>query len=243
MFTDWGQSSPGVAMRVAFGALQACDPAPVVDDSEPVMARPEAPLPRLAAVAGLVLAVSSAMPWTPEGHSFLAVLRSEFSRGVLEGLLMMVGFGSPFLFGIAVAVAPLACPPSIARRILRIPVAFMHSQLVLVALVLWLSGVSIAALPLLGFALVSGVRLAIHTARAHAEGDGPRVGWYVRWGGMLVAAIAAWMELQRTGDLAFGWGLHVALLAGVGMVGALAGRALGSAAPGLPDEPRASTLF
>ncbi len=230
-------------MRVGFRVPQACDPALVVDDGEPVVARPEAPLPMSVAVAGLVLAVSSALPWTPEGHSFLALLRSEFSRGVLEGLLMMVGFGSPFLFGIAVAVAPLACPPGVARRILRVPVAFMHSQLVLVALVLWMSGVSVAALPLLGFALVSGVRLAVHTARAHAEGDGPRVGWYVRWGGMVVAAIAAWMELQRAGDLAFGWGLHVALLAGLGMAGALAGRALGSAAPGLPDEPRASTLF
>lgn len=230
-------------MRVTFEAARACDPAPVVEDGEPVMARPEASLPALAAVAGLVLAASSAMPWTPEGHSFLALLRSEFSRGVLEGLLMMVGFGSPFLFGIAVAAAPLACPPPIARRILRVPIAFMHSQLVLVALVLWLSGVSVAALPLLGFALVSGVRLAIHTAHTHADGDGPRVGWYVRWGGMVVVAIAAWMELQRTGDLAFGWGLHVALLAGLAMVGTLAGRTLGSAAPGLPDEPRASTLF
>lgn len=215
----------------------------MVDEGEPVTARPEAALPKSVALAGFVLTVSSALPWTPEGHSFLALLRSEFSRGVLEGLLMMVGFGSPFLFGLAVAVAPLACPPSIARRIIRIPVAFMHSQLVLVALVLWLSGVSVAALPLLGFALVSGVRLAVHTARAHAEGDGPRVGWYVRWGGMVVAAIAAWMELQRTGDLAFGWGLHVALLAGLGMAGALAGRPLGSAAPGVPSEPRPSTLF
>ncbi|MBV1857978.1 MAG: hypothetical protein KUG77_06160 [Nannocystaceae bacterium] len=230
-------------MRVAFGRTEACDPSLVLDDGEPVMARPEAPLPRLAAAAGLALAVSSAMPWTPQGDSFLALLRSEFSRGVLEGLLMLVGFGSPFLFGMAVALAPLVCPPVVARRILRVPVAFMHSQLVLVALVLWLSGVSIAALPLLGFALGSGVGLAVHTARAHAQGDGPRVGWYVRWGGMVVAAIAAWMELQRMGDLEFGWGLHVALLAGLGMVGALGGRALGSAAPGLPDAPRPSTLF
>jgi hypothetical protein len=220
-----------------------CDPELVVEDGESVMARPEASLPASVSVAGLVLAVSSAMPWTPQGDSFVALLRSEFSRGVLEGLLMLVGFGSPFLFGIAVALAPLACPPPIARRILRVPIAFIHSQLVLVALVLWHSGVAVAALPLLGFALISGVGLAIHTAHTHAAGDGPRVGWYVRWGGMLVAAIAGWMELQRVGDLVFGWGLHVALLAALGMVGALAGRVLGSAAPAVRDEPRGSTLF
>ncbi len=212
-------------------------------DDEVVEPRTEASIPRLSQVAGLLLAVSSALPLTPEGHSFLTLLQAEFSRGVLEGLLMLVGFGSPFLFGLAVAVAPSAAPPPIARRVLRIPLAFLHSQLVLVALVIWLAGDAIAELALLGFALVSGVRLAMHTARAHAEGDGPQVAWYVRWGGMMVGAVCGWMELQQIGDLAFGMGLHVALASAVAMVASLGATPLGAAAPGRPVEPRPSTLL
>ena len=215
-----------------------------MQENEPLPeGRPEVALPKLSLLAAAVLVVSSGLPWTPSGLSFLDLLGAEFSRGVLEGLLMLVGFGSPFLFGLAVAVAPLALPPPIARRVIRVPLAFMHSQLVLVAIVLWLAGDAKATLPMLGFAVVAGVRLAVHTARAHAEGDGPRVGWYVRWGGMVVAGVAGWMELQQVGDLAFGWGLHVALAAGVLMVASLAGRPLGDAAPGRPTQPRPSTLF
>jgi hypothetical protein len=207
--------------------------------------RPESALPKTTLFAGALLALTCALPWTPTGLSFLDLLRAELSRGVLEGLLMLVGFGSPFLFGVAVAVAPATLSAPLARRVVRVPLAFMHSQLVLVALVLWLADGAMASLPLLGFAVVSGVRLAVHTARAHAEGDGPRVGWYARWGGMVVVAVAAWMELQQTADVEFGWGLHVALAAGLAMVASLGRRPLGDAAPENPDadEPRPSTLF
>ncbi len=203
----------------------------------------ETPVPVVASIGGLILAVSSALPWTPEGHSFLALLVAEFSRGVLEGLMMMLGFGSPFLFGLGVVVLPRVLPPPLARRILRIPLAFMHSQLVLVAIVLWLADAAVATLPMLGFALVSGVLLAVHTARAHAEGDGPQVGWYVRWGGTMVAAICAWMELQRLADVDFGWGLHVALGAGVLMAASLVGQSVDRPAPTEPEVPRPSTLL
>jgi len=215
----------------------------VVDEEERPSARPEQPLPKLASLGGLILGVSSAMPWTPEGASFLDLLRGEFGRGALEGLLMLVGFGSPFLFGVALAIAPLALPPAIARQIVRVPIAFMHSQLVLVMIVLSLAGAGLATLPMLGFALVSGVFLAVHTARTHAEAGGPRLGWYARWGGMMVTAITAWMELQQAGELSFGWGLHVALGCGLGIVASLGARRLGDAAPAQPETQRASTLF
>ncbi len=224
-------------------ATRACDPGRVTETHESGPRRPEQPLPKLVAAAGLALAVSAAMPWTPEGLSFFDLLRGEFARGVLEGFLMLVGFGSPFLFGIAIAIAPLLLPPAIARQIVRVPIAFMHSQLVLVMIVLTMAGAGIATLPMLGFALVSGVFLAIHTARTHAEGGGPRVGWYARWGGMVVAAIGAWMELQQVGDLAFGWGLHVALVSGLAIVVFLARTPLGDAAPEQAMGPRPSTLI
>ncbi|MCR9162283.1 MAG: hypothetical protein ACE37F_31140 [Nannocystaceae bacterium] len=210
---------------------------------EPAPRRPEEPVPSAVSIAGLVLVASASMPWTPDGLSFFDLLRGEFARGVLEGFLMLVGFGSPFLFGIAIALAPRLLSPPVARQIVRVPIAFMHSQLVLVMIVLTMAGAGVATLPMLGFALVSGVLLAIHTARTHAEGGGPRVGWYARWGGMVVAAIGAWMELQRVGDLSFGWGLHVALAAGVAIVALLARTPLGDAAPEQALGQRPSTLF
>lgn len=222
---------------------KACDPERVNEGDEPTTQRSELPLPKLVAAAGVALAGSAVMPWTPEGLSFVDLLRGEFSRGVLEGFLMLVGFGSPFLFGTAIASAPSLLPPAIARQVVRVPIAFMHSQLVLVMIVLTMAGAGVATLPMLGFALVSGVFLAIHTARTHAEGGGPRVGWYARWGGMVVAAIGAWMELQQVGDLSFGWGLHVALASGLAIVAFLARTPLGDAAPEHATGQRPSTLF
>lgn len=221
----------------------ACDPERVIEADEATPRRPEQPLPKLVSAAGLLLAATSVMPWTPEGLSFFDLLRGEFSRGVLEGFLMLVGFGSPFLFGVTVAMAPVTLAPAVARQIVRVPIAFMHSQLVLVMIVLTMAGAGVATLPMLGFALVSGVFLAMHTARTHAEGGGPRVGWYARWGGMVVAAIGAWMELQQAGDLSFGWGLHIALAAGLAMVALLARTPLSDAAPEQAAGQRPSTLF
>lgn len=221
----------------------ACDPERVIEADEATPRRPEQPLPKLVSATGLLLAATSVMPWTPEGLSFFDLLRGEFSRGVLEGFLMLVGFGSPFLFGLTVAMAPVTLPPAVARQIVRVPIAFMHSQLVLVMIVLTMAGAGVATLPMLGFALVSGVFLAMHTARTHAEGGGPRVGWYARWGGMVVAAIGAWMELQQAGDLSFGWGLHIALAAGLAMVALLARTPLSDAAPEQAAGQRPSTLF
>lgn len=191
----------------------------------------ETPVPRLATIAGLVLALSSALPITPDGHSFLDLLRAELARGATEGLMMLVGFGSPYLLGLAIAIVPWVARPGIGRRVVRVPLAFLHSQLVLVALLLWLRGNAIADLALLGFAIVAGVRLAMHTARAHAEGDGPQLAWYVRWAGMMLTAICAWMELQQIAGFSFGVALHVALGCGLVMVASLGTRSLSKAAP------------
>lgn len=176
----------------------------------------------LARVAALALVASAALPLSPAGHSFLTLLRGEFGRGVLEGMLMLAGFGSPYLFAVVVALVPGRVPDALAARMVRVPLALLHSQLVLVALVVWLAGDALADLALLGFALVSGASLALYSARAKAEDtsvlQASTLRWYVRWGGMMVTAVAAWMELQRISGLEFGLALHVALGAGVAMV-------------------------
>lgn len=192
---------------------------------------PEPTPPRTTALGALVLVISSTLPLAPDGRSYLAMLLDELSRGLLEGLLMLIGFGSPYLFGLAVILGILWLPPRLARQIVRVPIAMMHSQLMLVALVLWRLGDAVAAVPLLGFATVSGVYMALHSARTFAEGDGPSLPWYVRWGAMVVAAVGGWCELQRLGGVELGLGLHVALSGALIMLVSMGGTSYRSAVP------------
>src|SRR5690606_8973547 len=113
---------------------------------------------------------------------------------------------SPFVFGLLVFVGHLFFAPATARRIVRVPVSLLHSQLLLVAFVLWRHGESIAAPALLGVAVVGSIHLVVYTAKTHAEGDGhgPTLVWYARWGATMIAAIAAWARLQLLADVHLG---------------------------------------
>jgi hypothetical protein len=188
-------------------------------------------VPRTVAVGGLAIVVAAFLPLHPEGFSFIDLVAIELSRGVVEAVLMVAGFGSPFLYGLACIAVALVVPMPLARRLVRIPIALMHSQLLLVAIVLWRGGHGIAPVPLLGFAVVSGGYMAIHSARTHAEGGGPRLGWYVRWGAVVITAIAAWSELQRFADVHLGLALHVVLGGALLIVAAMGTRPLHTAAP------------
>lgn len=168
-------------------------------------------LSRWTLLPAIGLVCAAGLAWTPEGTSFVDLLLEQFGYGVLPGLLMLFGFGSPFVFALCIVICVVALPPKTARRVVRIPIALMHSQLVLVALALFFAGDVVAPYALLGFALVGGLRLAFHTATANTQGDGPSLRWYTRWGATVIAGVAMWMELQRTGGISFGNGLHVAL--------------------------------
>lgn len=175
-------------------------------------------VPRSAAILGLVLFACAFLPLTPAGRSFVTVLRDTFADGVLHGLVMAVGFGSPFLFGLGVAVGTWMRDDEIAARLVRNPVTMLHSQLVLVAWVIWRSDDdAVAALPLLGFAVVSGLYLVRHSAAERASGRSPSFAWTVRWGAMMIAAIAGWLLLQRVGGLHMGRAVEVAGLCALGL--------------------------
>lgn len=193
--------------------------------------------PRSVALLSLALVGSAALPWTPSGESFLSLLLDAFSGHLLEGLLTLVGFGSPFLFGLAVVIGVVLLPPGTAKKVVRVPIAFMHSQLLLVALVIFFAGDAVASAALLGFAAVSGVRLAFHTASRTASGPGPSFVWYVRWGAMVIAAVGAWAELQRIDGVALGWGLHVALGSALLIVATLGFTVVAEPARPASDEP------
>lgn len=171
---------------------------------------------KVVALFGVGLASSAALPWTSDGTTFVDLVIEAYGRSVLEAMLLVLGFGSPFLFGLASAIGILFIAPAIARRVVRFPIAFMHSQMLLVAImVMTARDEFVAAVALLGFAIASGLRFAMHTARTRAEGAGPSFAWYVRWGAVIVVGMGGWLELQRVGGLELGLGLHVALASAV----------------------------
>jgi hypothetical protein len=194
---------------------------------------PEEPtIPKLTAVFGLGLAGSIALPLLPDGTSFVDLVIEAFARALLEGVLLLVGYGSPFLFGLAAALGILVLEPAVARRVVRIPIAFMHSQLLLVAIVLMMARDRVvAAVALLGFAIVTALAFAMHTARTRAEGDGPSLAWYVRWGAIVVAGVAGWTRLQRVAGIELGLAVDVALVSSVLMIVVLGRRLFRAAAP------------
>lgn len=185
--------------------------------SEPVPTSPS--VPRLAAVLGAVLFGCAFLPLTPAGRSFAQVVIDTFGDGVLAGVVMVAGFGSPFLFGLGVALGVWQREDAAATRLVRSPVTMMHSQLLLVAWVIWRNdGDAVASLPLLLFAAVSGLYLVQHSASEKASGREPSFAWTVRWGATVIAAIAGWLLLQRTAGLTMGHAVHVAGLCALGLV-------------------------
>jgi hypothetical protein len=170
----------------------------------------ERPLGALAHACGAAIAIAAALPLTPEGRSFLGMLRAELERGVLDAILMLVGFGSPFLFGLAVALTASPRLRVHAVEIVRTPLGLVHGQLLLVAFVLWRQGRAVAALPLFAFALVGAFAYAWSGAQAPG-GRGLSLRSTVRWGAMVLAGVAAWCRLQRLVDIEMGIAVDVVL--------------------------------
>lgn len=185
--------------------------------SEP--ASTSSPVPRSAAVLGLVLFACAFLPLTPAGRSFVEVVRDTLAEGVLPGVVMAVGFGSPFWFGLGVAVGSLSSDDAAAARLVRSPVTMMHSQLLLVSWVIARQDEdAVAAWPLFGFAVVSGLYLVRCSAAERAAGRSLSFAWTVRWGATMVAAVAGWLLLQRTAGLELGRAVQVAGLCALALV-------------------------
>ena len=163
--------------------------------------------------AGLALACSAALPLTPGGLSFLDIVWRAFAFDPVYGIMTLVGFGSPFLFGIAIALARISSPaPDWSRLVVRVTVALMSGQLVLVSALLARHGRGLHPEGLLGFAVVTTAYLLYYNARNRAEGtgEGPSLRWAVRWGALLVVGVASWLRLQWAGDVRFGAAVEVA---------------------------------
>lgn len=194
------------------------------DELADAMASSARRLPMALAVFGLILFASVGLPLTPGGSSFLALVLAAFARSPLEAIMMALGFGAPFWFGVVVAAA--AWPKSslstnVLRQLLISNASLLHGQLVLVAWLLWRDGVGVMPTALLGFATVSGGFFIVQHASASAaegsvddqgrrhEGLDPR--WLIRWTATVIVGICGWLRLQQLAGLTFGWAVEVAL--------------------------------
>ncbi|MEM6994599.1 MAG: hypothetical protein AAF721_29055 [Myxococcota bacterium] len=173
--------------------------------------RSEAPLPGNARWFGLILAAAAFAPLLRDGTSFFDLVVLAFGRSALEGVLWIVGLGSPFLFGLAVAAA-VHLPPHVGARLVRVPIALLHGQLILVIWAIWSGGQGVATLPMLGFSIVSAVAFAVQLASGRAStGGSPSLRWHIQWGGMMIMAIILWCRLQLFAGIYFGWAPTVML--------------------------------
>ena len=182
--------------------------------------RARAPVARLGPLVhlcGAVIAASAFLPIAPDGRSFFAMLVSELERGLLPGIMMLAGFGSPFLFGIAIAVVAAPQLRSLASELVRTPIGLMHGQLLLVAFVVWKSGQAIGAASLLGFAIVGAIAYARSGARAPGGHD-IGLASTVRWGAVMIAGVAGWCKLQRMADIELGLAIDVLLVVALVLV-------------------------
>lgn len=188
-------------------------------------------LPITLALPALVLTAAIVAPLHPDGYSFAQMLIATFLRSPLEGLIMLLGFGSPFCFGaLVLALAGLGerVHPRLAERLLVGNLSLLHAQLLLVAFMLWRAGQGVMPLALLGFAAVSGGYFILHHAREAALGGGnddtaeytrtgPTLRWLVRWGATVIVAVCGWIRLQLLIGVRLGWAIELMLAAGVAM--------------------------
>lgn len=194
------------------------------DELADAVTTPARRLPSALIVFGLALFGCAALPLTPGGASFFDLVLAAFGRNPLEGLMMMLGFGAPFWFGLVVALGAWSKSPlslDALRQLLVSNASLLHGQLALVAWLLWRDSVGVMPFALLGFAVVSGGFFIVQHASASAaeggvddrgrrhEGLDPR--WLIRWTATVVVGICGWLRLQLLADLAFGWAVEATL--------------------------------
>lgn len=169
-------------------------------------------LPRHVAVFGLTLFASIALPLYG-GVSVLDWLTRIFARDPLGGVMALLTFGSPFMFGLAVAAAGFVRDRDLASALIKIPLALVHAMLALYAVFV----ARVPGIPLrwsfVGFAAVA----CLYFIFAHADAEaadrplGPR--WLARWGGVVLAGTGLWLQFQTFAHRPAGPGLYVAIAA------------------------------
>lgn len=67
---------------------------------------PNFEMPVLVRIAGLGIAASALLPFSPTGLPFWRLVLEAFEQSAVAGLMVLFGYGAPFWFGLALALAP-----------------------------------------------------------------------------------------------------------------------------------------
>lgn len=169
-------------------------------------------LPRHSAALGLTLFAAIALPIVGDA-SVLDWLLVLGSRDPIAALFGLFTFGAPFLFGLAVAAAGWIRDPSLAARVIHVPLAITHAVLVLHAVALVQAPNVPLRLSFIGFVVVAWGYFLFTRADAEAAGKPLGARWLARWGGVLLTGVTLWMHFQTLGQRPFGLAIHVALAA------------------------------
>jgi hypothetical protein len=194
------------------------------DELADAVTSPVRRLPPALIVFGSILFGCAALPLTPGGASFFSLVLAAFASNPLQGLIMALGFGAPFWFGLVVAIGAWPKSPLSEdglRQLLISNASLLHGQLGVVAWLLWRDGVGVMPFALLGFAVVSGGFFIVrHASESAAEGSVDEQGrrheglsplWLIRWTATVVVGVCGWVRLQMLGDLTFGWAVEATL--------------------------------
>lgn len=177
------------------------------------MADPGTPaLPRHSAALGLTLFAAIALPLVDD-VSVLDWLLQIGARDPIAALFGLLTFGSPFLFGLAVAVSGWLRDHGRAAQMIQIPLSLVHAVLVLHALAVAGAPPVPLRLSFVGFVAVACVYYMFARAEADAADRplGPR--WLARWGGVVLTGVTFWLHFQTFGQRPLGLAVHVALAA------------------------------
>lgn len=149
-----------------------------------------------AAVAGLILAATSALPLGVDEISPLRALLRVFAESWVDGLVALLIFGSPYLLGACVALAILM-RSGLTFALLRVPVTVLYAELVLLALMLVKDpGDAVAPWGLIGFVAAATLGGVARFANDAKRGRAPSLAWTGRWGALLVVGLLGWLLLQ-----------------------------------------------
>lgn len=178
----------------------------------------------LAALAGLALASTSALPLVVDEPSPLRMILEAFGKHWVNGVVILLLLGAPYLLGLAVAAAAVL-RSTLGLLLVRVPVTILYAELVVACLM-------IASEPddcrapwsLVGFAVVTTVSGIVRASGERRAGAAPNVAWLARWGATIIAAVLGWIMLQNPMSLAEAPGLWATLVGAAALAGTSRGR-------------------
>ncbi len=182
-------------------------------------------IPTSQAVLGLTLFATIALPMTRSGQSLLDILMTMARQHPMDALTFLLMFGSPQLFGLAVAVAGLVRDEQRAIRLVQLPLVIVQCMVALAGLLFALAPRVIAPFAIAGFAIITSLYFVYASAEASASSRGDlSLHWYIRWGALLIAGLGLWLRLQSIHGLYLGPALDVAAASAVLLLASTARR-------------------